>query len=447
MRVSENSIPKLVQNALAYYEEAIEGIFDGKRFERFDIQKAEDAIQWCYKKCGYEAPHIIVVENPLEQMLLTEYLELDPLINSFSDMFASRMEMQIYSEISDEVLGPSYFDEGRSYSRIDHYIEDERLYSRINYEIRDKLYQRINTPLYKMIFGAKSHDKIEEAFGKSNFDKAALEVLNFLNVQHSGHLLTSRKINFRFEKEPKPRTPLLEVLSVFSIHYLAFFKFMVEELCLPLSEKGNFRSFYELHRESGIFSCCCSEQIAIICKYPKKVFQKKDNMWELHNLLGSAIEWNYAFAKFGCHYIEGIYLDTERFEKVISRELSYEIFTQIKNDREKAAAITLMKENYGDAELFRVFNPRLVDETEVLHGNNYVETIKIYQTKGCYSFLSNRWGEINKPFAWIEFTCPSTQKKHLILTCPEFKKAIDAARWHRPDFLPEDIPYKWTKAY
>ncbi len=432
MRAPERSKSKLVEVALEYYEEAIDGIFDGKRFESFDLQKASNAVRWCYEKCGYKAPHIIVVENPLEQMLLFEHLALDFLDNSIDDMFSSEIERQICSEI-DGIT--------RYYS-----FEDEDFCSRIDIEIKDKLYHMINNCLYEVIFEATLRNKIEEPFGKSDLGKVSLEILKFLDLQPGNHFLTYRNNHSWLETGARLRPPLLEILSVFSISYLAFIKFLVEELRLPVPGKEDFRSFYDLHRESGIFSCCCSEQIVIICKYPKKIFQDKDRNWELHNSLGSAIEWNHIFAKFDCHYIEGTYLATALFEKVNSRELSYEMFAQVRSDWEKVGVITLMKKNFGEDELFRFFDARLIDETKVVHRDDYVETVRIYQTQECYSFLSNRWGEMNQPFAWIEFTCPSTQQKHLIPTCPKFKKAIDAAKWHRPDFLPEDIPYRWAKA-
>lgn len=333
------------------------------------------------KSVGTKRHILIVVENPLEMILLSGYLALDPSSNGVNDMFSSRMERQIYSYI-DGIT--------RYYS-----FEDKDIRSRIDIEIKDKLFRRINVCFYTVISGAKSRDKIEESFGQLNPGKVSLEISKFLDAQPDNHFLTYSVNHSWLEIGARLRTPLLEILSVFSIFYLTFIKFLTEELRLPMPDKDDFRSFFDLHRESGIFSCCCSEQIAIICKYPKKIFQDENRNQELHNSLGSAIEWNHAFAKFGCHYIEGTYLATKLFEKVNSRELSYEIFTRIMSDWEKVAVITLMKENFGDEELFHFFDGRLIDEVEVVHGNDYVETIRIYQTLECYSFLSNRWGQMN----------------------------------------------------
>ncbi len=431
MQLLKKPIQEILKAAFEYYEEAIDGIFDGKKFENFDIQKAKNAVQWCYEKCGYKAPLIIVVENPLEKILLLNCLEIDPLADDYGAPL-SKIGRQIYSGIDNAI----------EYCR----YESDDFYSQLSSAISDKLRRRINSPLYQVLFEAESHDRIVEAFGNGNLGKVPSQVLKFLDTQPGNHILTRCKSNFHFKRKAEMRIPLLEVLSAFSIYYLTFFKFMVEELDLPSSDKIDFNFFYELQRESGIFSCCCFEQVAIISKYPKKIFQKENGSWDLHNPLGRAVEWGYSFAKFDCHYINGTYVDTDIFERVNNCGLSFDAFMRIKSEEKKAAVISLIKENFSDDELLTFLNACLIDEREVQHANGYIEIIKLYQTKECYGFLQNRFGEMNQPFAWIEFTCPSTQKTYLISTCPEFKNATDAAKWHRPEFIPEKVPYIWSSA-
>ena len=72
------------------------------------------------------------------------------------------------------------------------------------------------------------------------------------------------------------------------------------------------------------------------------------------------------------------------------------------------------------------------------------EIINLYKTKESYSFLQDKNGHMNVPYAWTEMTCPSTGQTYLIDTCPTFTSALESMKFHRPKFVPIEVEYNWS---
>lgn len=70
MKTLKDFTPEIKAKIPEYIKKGTEGVFDGGRYNRFDIKKAEKAVFWNYKKCGYKNPKVIVAENPLEQQMI-----------------------------------------------------------------------------------------------------------------------------------------------------------------------------------------------------------------------------------------------------------------------------------------------------------------------------------------------------------------------------------------
>jgi hypothetical protein len=76
MKTLKDLTPEIEAKIPDYISKALDGVFDGKRYYDFDLEKAKQAVYWNYEKCGFEKPLVLVAENPLEQHLLFNYLKL-----------------------------------------------------------------------------------------------------------------------------------------------------------------------------------------------------------------------------------------------------------------------------------------------------------------------------------------------------------------------------------
>ena len=73
MKTLKDFTPEIQAKIPEYIKEATEGIFDGKRYNNFNLQDAEKAVNWNYEKCNYKKPVIIVAENIYEQQIFFNF--------------------------------------------------------------------------------------------------------------------------------------------------------------------------------------------------------------------------------------------------------------------------------------------------------------------------------------------------------------------------------------
>ena len=50
----------------------------------------------------------------------------------------------------------------------------------------------------------------------------------------------------------------------------------------------------------------------------------------------------------------------------------------------------------------------------------------------------------NEPYAWIVRHCPSTGTMYATPSDPKNTNALEAAKAHRPPWVPKEIPYQWV---
>ena len=183
------------------------------------------------------------------------------------------------------------------------------------------------------------------------------------------------------------------------------------------------------------------DKVCVVSKYPKSIKRNANN--DLHSVDGFAIE----FADgYGQHYVNGRFIEPEIFnecENIINAKIAFHNNT---NEDIRAAIITIIKDKFGNEGLLEMLDAVVIDEKTVKHVGGYDEIIRIYQSKTSYPFLQNSKGEMDQPYAWIEFTCPSTKSVYLIDTCPTFTDAVKCAKWHRPSKVPMSVDYKWYSA-
>ena len=173
----------------------------------------------------------------------------------------------------------------------------------------------------------------------------------------------------------------------------------------------------------------------IVSRPPENIV--KNSVGLRHNAFGYAISY---FDGSGLYYINGRYIDAEIFENI-----SKENFLALENEDDKAAVITIIKERMGNEGLMDFLGAKLIDEKAIKHSEDYTEVIRLYKTEEKYDRLQNRFGERNQTYCWSEFVCPSTGSTYLIDNSADFTDAIEAARFLRPTFVPQEIKYLWKE--
>ena len=85
MKTLNDFTPEIKAKIPEYINNALDGIFDGKRYENFSLDNAEKAVYWNYEKCGKKKPIVIVAENIYEAQIYFNYLKANknfhPLLN------------------------------------------------------------------------------------------------------------------------------------------------------------------------------------------------------------------------------------------------------------------------------------------------------------------------------------------------------------------------------
>jgi hypothetical protein len=208
--------------------------------------------------------------------------------------------------------------------------------------------------------------------------------------------------------------------------FYSFYDTFVEFGILP---PVKFEKYHKLKQvvDSGIFLTIEFQYAIIICEKP--IFCKKNDKG-MHCIDGAAIKWRDGYEQY---HVNGRRIEKCWAKKCLSGKLTQKEFLAETNDEKRSAAYLLM----GEEKIMKLLNAELVDEVTITHENGEIEQIGLYKTKKALNTFKK------KPYAWRKVVCPSTGTAYLTPTNPDLKKAIDVAKFHRPDFVPSKIDYTW----
>lgn len=233
--------------------------------------------------------------------------------------------------------------------------------------------------------------------------------------------------------------PFSSYINYSDFSWLSFYDFFLNECGLIEEHRENLEMITECVQNS--FMQIQLEDYCIVSRYPNSIKRNAAN--DLHCTTDYAVKFDDGY---GQHYVNGRFIEPEIFAECENITNAKICFHNQTNEDIKTCIVTIIKENFGNSGLLEMLNAKLIDEKEITHEGGYTEILRIYHSKDVHSFLQNSKGEMNQPYAWIEMTCPSTDTVYLIDTCPTFTDAIECAKWHRPELVPNDIPYKWNSA-
>lgn len=211
-----------------------------------------------------------------------------------------------------------------------------------------------------------------------------------------------------------------------------FFK-MINDKDKILSETAEkeLNTIYENSFNNMIFTFF-SDDIALSLKCPEYI--KLNENGEYHAVDGPAIAWN----KNRFYYINGREIPSWIFEKGFTKKQ----FITEENSELMAAMYEILK-GKGEQHVLDFLGAEIVDEKTIVHKNGESETMVLYKTKETFPEEENLNGNRDCPLAWLKMTCPSTGTNYLIPTDSSFTDAVNCAKYHRPERIPEDIRYSW----
>ena len=214
--------------------------------------------------------------------------------------------------------------------------------------------------------------------------------------------------------------------------WVAFYKYFQSSNHFTEYDWSNFDKFAKL-LQSGIYELYTFENVCIVCSKPK-VYQ--DNANRLHNTSSHAVIFKDGFSQY---YINGRFMP-----EWIFKGFTKEQFLKEENEDVRGGMYEII-ESKGEGSMLTFLDAIEIDKQSFVHSNGEIEEMILYKTKESFNEEEDLNGKCPAQLAWLKMTCPSTGQTYLIPSDSSFDNCIDAAKYHRPDYVSKEIPYIWEQ--
>ena len=390
-------IPKVREEWLGYFY----------KNKGVDKKKAIQGVSWLYNFCGKKKPTVLFMDSPLGCEIMKNLLKMganiqDNIGDNIGANIRDNIGANIGANIRDNIWANIWDNIGVNIG--DNIRDNVRDNVRVN--IRDNVRDNIGVNI-----GANIQANIGANIG-------AYHPSYYGNVSDYG--------------------------------WVAFYDFFYGLNFFTDYKWDNFNKFKDLLK-SGIYEINTFENVCIVCSMPKVIQNNNNN---LHSVNEAAVKFNDDFEMF---FVNGRMVD----KNIIDCKFTFDDFIKEENEDIKACMITVIKEKKGDKALMDFMGAEIIDEKIIKHGKTeqkhpllsflpnkdveYLETIRLYKTKQSYPFLQDRNGNFNQPYCWSEMVCPSTGSTYFIENSADFNDAIEAVKFLRPSFVPQELEYNWNE--
>lgn len=214
------------------------------------------------------------------------------------------------------------------------------------------------------------------------------------------------------------------------LQFCAYYDFF-EKLGVPTNHA--FKVYKHLIK-SGVFQVFEFDSIVFAIQPPVNINRNSEG--QLHSTERPAIEFRDSSAYY---FINGRSMP----KRIFLNDFDKNDFITEANEDIKAGMMRIITERKGSHGLLDFLGAELIDQKEINHFEGYKEIISLYKTKETYPFLQDRLGNRNQPYCWSGFKCPSTGTDYLIDNSSDFVCALEAMKFLRPTFVPEELTYQW----
>ncbi len=311
---------------------------------------------------------------------------------------------------------------------------DSELRSELDSDLHSELHSELNSELNSELDRELESELISELLSELH-SELQIELDRELDSELLSELHSELDSELRSELKLKKGSHYLWICSPYTRVFLGWYHFINTKLNVEYSKSEMLNTLYKTFNLSDISRCYFSRGYCVVLRNPYKIKFNESNV--LHNVLGPS--YKHRSGRMAKYHVNGRYVPKEFIEGEITKKMILEET----NEDLKAAMITIIKERDGDKALLDLLEAEIVDQKQIEHMPGYTETVRLYKTKEKYEILQDRNGNNNQPYCWSEMVCPSTGQTYLIENSADFTCAIEAIKWLRPTFVPQDLIYEW----
>jgi len=393
LKTLDDFTPEIQAKIPAYIEKYTQGIFDGGRYKDFKREHAEALVDWNYKKSGHLPPVVLVAESPLEAQMMYNFMKNDyKFFPRIMNLFNAKNGISEIKNMENEQEKQSLIwnKDTKRYETKDIVIE-----SLLEYEIMKQLC-KLDGSLVPEIKALGNMDHLKEGvsdeIGSFNTDFPKLPTKNGMEAK-------LKEYNNQY----------LFTANVYSNVYCAWFSFIKNEFNIKTEIGETMDEWDELYMKSHVFSGVFAQNVAIVSKYPTKVY--RDDQKRLHRTDGPAVTWGEKFANFDGYYVAGRMMP----KWIYTEEITREKFINEKNADVRGGIYAVL----GQKKIMDMLGAKVVDE-KVLKHKGFDETVTLLKTEETFEEIDNQ------PFAWVKVVCPSTGTQYLLGVEPHHTDAHEA---------------------
>lgn len=281
-----------------------------------------------------------------------------------------------------------------------------------------------------------SNDKIDKA--------TTIELVGFIyslinkpmpKIYKVGNPLAAQRFANKLKGTEKKYYSFGTYLTIYWASLYAYFETFVD---LGIITEEKFPKYFKLRKfiDSNIFLTIEFEKAIIIVEKPMICLKNQNG---LHSTDGMAIKWEDGY---GQYYINGRSMPKWLFEKHKNNTLKKEDFINEPNEDVRAGMYELI-ESKGEGTMLEFLGAKQIDKQTFIHANGEVEEMTLYVTNEKFEEEEDLNGKSPAALAWLKMECPSTGQRYLIPSDSSFKNCVDAAKFHRPSEVPNELEYKW----
>ncbi len=400
MKTLKDFTPEIKAKIPEYIKKYTKGIYDGGRYRNFNQADAEALIHWNYEQCKLKNPVVLIAENIYESQIYFNYIKANQKI------FGPILYVIYCLKNRIEVKGLS-----------DKKQLDSQLYSQLYSQLRSQLRSQLDSQLDSQL-GSQLYSQLDSQLYSQLRSQLDSQLRSQLDSQLGSQLKTYNN-------------SYLFTSNVYSNVHAAWFKFIKDEFKIESEIGITLDSWNNFYQKSNVYSAIFSELVSVVSKYPKKIHV--DSLQRLHNPFGSSIVWGHSTSETNMesYFIHGRNVVKELFDRC--GKLTQSQFLNEKNEESRSA----MYEILGEQKIMSLLEAKEVSIATFIHANGESEFMQLYKTAKPLNKTKN------KPYAWLKRVCPSTGTTYLTPTDPDFTTVEQAAKFHRPSFVPNSIDYKW----
>lgn len=113
MKTMADLTPEIEAKIPEYIARALEGVSDGGRHREFNIDKAREAVDWNYRKAGFEPPErILVAENPLEMNIMYNIEAMKDKYGADVDVTDPKYKDELFAANSSYLFTLNFYSDG-----------------------------------------------------------------------------------------------------------------------------------------------------------------------------------------------------------------------------------------------------------------------------------------------------------------------------------------------